>query len=48
QKLLRERIDETLSEEIVQKCRNINGEYVWPWILPFSAAGMKHSSIQHQ
>ncbi|WP_252184679.1 hypothetical protein, partial [Escherichia coli] len=21
---------------------------VWPWILPFSAAGMKHSSIQHQ
>ncbi|MCE3525270.1 hypothetical protein, partial [Escherichia coli] len=26
----------------------INGEYVWPWILPFSAAGMKHSSIQHQ
>ncbi|HIA7191080.1 TPA: hypothetical protein ACWR4Q_005500, partial [Escherichia coli] len=24
------------------------GEYVWPWILPFSAAGMKHSSIQHQ
>ncbi|HFI1725464.1 TPA: hypothetical protein ACGPLH_005586, partial [Escherichia coli] len=22
--------------------------YVWPWILPFSAAGMKHSSIQHQ
>ncbi|EFH9102056.1 hypothetical protein ACU54R_005124, partial [Escherichia coli] len=23
-------------------------EYVWPWILPFSAAGMKHSSIQHQ
>ncbi|MEN8453029.1 tetratricopeptide repeat protein, partial [Escherichia coli] len=30
QKLLRERIDETLSEEIVQKCRNINGEYVWP------------------
>ncbi|MGT5108281.1 hypothetical protein ACRWEU_29210, partial [Escherichia coli] len=27
QKLLRERIDETLSEEIVQKCRNINGEY---------------------
>ncbi|MBM2895521.1 tetratricopeptide repeat protein, partial [Escherichia coli] len=48
QKLLRERIDETLSEEIVQKCRNINDEYVWPWILPFSAAGMKHSSIQHQ
>ncbi|STE89017.1 ShiA-like protein [Escherichia coli] len=29
QKLLWERIDETLSEEIVQKCRNINGEYVW-------------------
>ncbi|WP_252505429.1 hypothetical protein, partial [Escherichia coli] len=26
----------------------INGEYVWPWILPFSAAGMKHTSIQHQ
>ncbi|HIA7946229.1 TPA: hypothetical protein ACWSBR_005801, partial [Escherichia coli] len=25
-----------------------NGEYVWPWILPFSAAGMKHTSIQHQ
>ncbi|MGG7383342.1 tetratricopeptide repeat protein, partial [Escherichia coli] len=48
QKLLWERIDETLSEEIVQKCRNINGEYVWPWILPFSAAGMKHTSIQHQ
>ncbi|WP_262825124.1 hypothetical protein, partial [Escherichia coli] len=24
------------------------GEYVWPWILPFSAAGMKHTSIQHQ
>ncbi|MCV5491152.1 hypothetical protein OFM83_28265, partial [Escherichia coli] len=27
---------------------NINGEYVWPWILPFSAARMKHTSIQHQ
>ncbi|WP_251121890.1 hypothetical protein, partial [Escherichia coli] len=26
----------------------INGEYVWPWILPFSAAGMKHTSIQHR
>ncbi|WP_252397700.1 hypothetical protein, partial [Escherichia coli] len=24
------------------------GEYVWPWILPFSAAGMKHTSIQHR
>ncbi|HGC2056692.1 TPA: hypothetical protein ACIX6P_005380, partial [Escherichia coli] len=31
QKKLRERIDETLSEKIVQKCRNMNGEYVWPW-----------------
>ncbi|EEW6177031.1 ShiA, partial [Escherichia coli] len=28
--------------------RNMNGEYIWPWILPFSAAGMKHSSIQYQ
>ncbi|EPF1631707.1 tetratricopeptide repeat protein, partial [Escherichia coli] len=46
--LLRERIDETLSEKIVQKCRNMNGEYVWPWILPFSAAGMKHTGIQYQ
>ncbi|WP_250188585.1 hypothetical protein, partial [Escherichia coli] len=27
---------------------NMNGEYIWPWILPFSAAGIKHSSIQHQ
>ncbi|HAH2768045.1 TPA: ShiA, partial [Escherichia coli] len=26
----------------------MNGEYIWPWILPFSAAGIKHSSIQHQ
>ncbi|HGV5241051.1 tetratricopeptide repeat protein, partial [Escherichia coli] len=43
-----ERIDETLSEKIVQKCRNMNGEYVWPWILPFSAAGMKHTGIQYQ
>ncbi|HCT5564182.1 TPA: tetratricopeptide repeat protein, partial [Escherichia coli] len=48
QEKLRERIDETLSEKIVQKCRNMNGEYVWPWILPFSAAGRKHSGIQHQ
>ncbi|HFU8161686.1 TPA: hypothetical protein ACH7DU_005562, partial [Escherichia coli] len=24
------------------------GEYVWPWILPFSAAGMKHTGIQYQ
>ncbi|MCV5365709.1 hypothetical protein OFB70_27360, partial [Escherichia coli] len=23
-------------------------EYVWPWILPFSAAGMKHTGIQYQ
>ncbi len=30
QEKLRERIDETLSEKIVQKCRNMNGEYVWP------------------
>ena len=29
QEKLRERIDETLSEKIVQKCRNMNGEYVW-------------------
>ncbi|EFM5505096.1 TPA: ShiA, partial [Escherichia coli] len=28
QEKLRERIDETLSEKIVQKCRNMNGEYV--------------------
>ncbi len=48
QEKLRERIDETLSEKIVQKCRNMNGEYVWPWILPFSAAGMKHTGIQYQ
>ncbi|WP_250551553.1 hypothetical protein, partial [Escherichia coli] len=20
----------------------------WPWILPFSAAGMKHTGIQYQ
>lgn len=48
QEKLRERIDETLSEKIVQKCRNMNGEYIWPWILPFSAAGMKHTGIQYQ
>ncbi|MBX8810856.1 hypothetical protein GW729_24435 [Shigella sonnei] len=48
QEHLWKRIDKTLSEEIVQKCRNMNGEYIWPWILPFSAAGMKHSSIQYQ
>ena len=48
QEKLRERIDETLSEKIVQKCRNMNGEYVWPWILPFSATGMKHTGIQYQ
>ncbi|WP_224169936.1 MULTISPECIES: hypothetical protein, partial [Enterobacteriaceae] len=23
-------------------------EYIWPWILPFSAAGMKHTGIQYQ
>ncbi|WP_252355036.1 hypothetical protein, partial [Escherichia coli] len=27
---------------------NMNGEYVWAWILPFSAAGMKHTGIQYQ
>ncbi|HBP4063931.1 TPA: tetratricopeptide repeat protein [Escherichia coli] len=48
QEQLRENIDERLSEEIIQKCRNMAGNYVWPWILPFSAAGMKHTSIQHQ
>ena len=45
QEKLRERIDETLSEKIVQKCRNMNGEYIWPWILPFSAAG--HETYWH-
>ncbi|EPU9189989.1 hypothetical protein ACV0QM_005724, partial [Escherichia coli] len=24
------RIDDRLSEEIIQKCRNMKGEYVWP------------------
>ncbi|WP_250869988.1 hypothetical protein, partial [Escherichia coli] len=23
-------------------------EYIWPWILPFSAAGRKHTGIQYQ
>ncbi len=47
QKLLRERIDDRLSEEITQKCRALNGEKVWPWILPFSI-GLKHTDIQYQ
>ncbi|HGC4109559.1 TPA: tetratricopeptide repeat protein, partial [Escherichia coli] len=34
--LLRERIDDRLSEEIVQKLRTLNGEEIWPWMLPFS------------
>ncbi|HBA6410817.1 TPA: hypothetical protein J2F72_004725 [Escherichia coli] len=32
--LLRERIDDRLSEEIVQKLRTLNGEEIWPWMLP--------------
>ncbi len=47
QELLRERIDDRLSEEITQKCRTLNGEKVWPWILPFSI-GLKHTDIQYQ
>ncbi|MES1554970.1 tetratricopeptide repeat protein, partial [Escherichia coli] len=34
--LLRERIDDRLSEEIVQNLRTLNGEEIWPWMLPFS------------
>ncbi|EGK4254946.1 3-dehydroquinate synthase, partial [Escherichia coli] len=44
---LRKRIDDRLSEEIIQKCRNMKGEYVWPWILPFSV-GIKHTNIRYQ
>ncbi|KAE9771492.1 tetratricopeptide repeat protein [Escherichia coli] len=47
QEELRGRIDDRLSEEIIQKCRNMKGEYIWPWILPFSV-GIKHTNIQHQ
>ncbi|ELX8243907.1 tetratricopeptide repeat protein, partial [Escherichia coli] len=43
----RKRIDDRLSEEIIQKCRNMKGEYVWPWILPFSV-GIKHTNIRYQ
>lgn len=44
---LRKRIDDRLSEEIIQKCRNMKGEYVWPWILPFSV-GIKHTNFRYQ
>ncbi|HIE1977069.1 TPA: tetratricopeptide repeat protein [Escherichia coli] len=40
QEKLLERIDERLSEEIVQKCRTWRGEEVWPWILPFTVGGI--------
>ncbi len=35
QQWLFERIDDTISEKIIQRCRNMRGEKVWPWMLPF-------------
>lgn len=33
---LLEKIDDRLSEEIVQKCKTWHGTVVWPWLLPFT------------
>lgn len=47
QEQLRERIDDQLSEKIVQKYRNMKGEEIWPWMLPFSP-GMQYTGSNYQ